>query len=135
MTTSTVEYEGNLKVKCTHTQSETQIESTAPTDNQGDGTSFSPTDLLATSLAACAIVTLGIKARMRNLDIGKPKASVLKIMANKPRRIDAVEITVVFDKPFADDEILFIKETTENCPVALSLQPSLRQSFKFIFGE
>ena len=50
--TSTVIYQGDLRNTATHLQSGIQIITDAPTDNQGRGEAFSPTDLCATSLAA-----------------------------------------------------------------------------------
>ena len=61
--TSTVIYEGELRTVATHLQSGTIIETDAPTDNQGKGERFSPTDLTATSLAACMVTTMGVKKR------------------------------------------------------------------------
>ena len=47
MATTKVEYLGNLRTKCTHLKSGVEIITDAPTDNNGKGESFSPTDLLA----------------------------------------------------------------------------------------
>ena len=58
--TSTVVYEGNLRTVCTHLKSGSTIETDAPIDNQGKGERFSPTDLVASSIANCAATTLGI---------------------------------------------------------------------------
>ena len=44
-------YLGDLRTEATHLQSGTKIITDAPTDNQGKGEAFSPTDLLAESLA------------------------------------------------------------------------------------
>ncbi len=48
--TSEIIYKGALRTEAKHLQSNTIIETDAPTDNQGKGERFSPTDLLATSL-------------------------------------------------------------------------------------
>ncbi len=50
--TSTVIYDGNLRTIATHLQSGTVIETDAPTDNQGKGERFSPSDLVATALGS-----------------------------------------------------------------------------------
>src|SRR5215470_9517237 len=49
--TSSVIYNGQLRTTCTHLRSGNHFETDAPTDNNGRGERFSPTDLLATSLA------------------------------------------------------------------------------------
>ena len=52
MATVKIKYRGDLRVECEHVQSGTKLYTDAPTDNQGKGESFSPTDLCVTSLAA-----------------------------------------------------------------------------------
>lgn len=51
MPTSEVIYEKDLRTSATHLQSGIKIITDAPVDNHGKGEAFSPTDLLATSLA------------------------------------------------------------------------------------
>ena len=77
--TSTIVYEGNLRTVCTHVKSGSQIQTDAPTDNQGKGERFSPTDLLATSLGVCAMTIMGIKARDMNVDLAGTRIEVEKI--------------------------------------------------------
>ena len=63
MTTVKAKYLGDLRLECTHLQSGTKIITDAPTDNNGKGEAFSPTDLCSTSLAACAMTIMGIYAK------------------------------------------------------------------------
>ena len=83
--TSEIIYKGTLRTEAKHLQSNTIIETDAPTDNQGKGERFSPTDLLATSLGTCMITTMGIKAGNMNVDLTDTKISVQKIMKSDPR--------------------------------------------------
>src|SRR5206468_11018612 len=57
--TSQIIYKGELRTEAKHSQSGTVIETDAPTDNQGKGEKFSPTDLLATSLGNCMMTIMG----------------------------------------------------------------------------
>jgi uncharacterized OsmC-like protein len=57
-------YLGDLRTEATHVRSGEKIVTDAPVDNQGKGEFFSPTDLLATSLASCILTIMGIKARV-----------------------------------------------------------------------
>ena len=76
--TSTVVYNGGLRSTLTHVKSGSSFETDAPTDNHGLGERFSPTDLLATSLATCMITVMGIKARSMGFDLEGIHIDVLK---------------------------------------------------------
>ena len=67
--TSTVNYEGDLRTVALHLGSDTQIETDAPTDNNGKGQRFSPSDLVATALGSCMLTIMGMKARDLNIDL------------------------------------------------------------------
>ena len=66
--TSKVVYLGDLRTECTHIQSGTKIITDAPLDNQGKGEAFSPTDLLATSLASCMMTIIGIYCKNHGIN-------------------------------------------------------------------
>ena len=126
--TSSVIYNGDLRTTCTHLQSASAIETDAPTDNQGKGERFSPTDLMATSLATCMITVMGIKARTMDIDLTGIKADVQKIMKADPRRVGG--INVVFDIPeplkaISDKDKTILKNTAESCPVIKSIHPDI----------
>src|SRR5512144_2087892 len=91
--TSTVVYNGELRTTCTHLRSGNSFETDAPVDNNGKGERFSPTDLMATSLATCMLTVMGIKARTMGFDLNDLKVEVLKIMKSDPRRVGAIELT------------------------------------------
>jgi len=125
--TSEIIYKGVLRTEAKHLQSSIIIETDAPTDNQGKGERFSPTDLLATSLGTCMITTMGIKARNMNVDLTDTKISVQKIMKADPRRVAKVE--VIFDFPSSlkidDKQKQILENTAHTCPVAISIHPDL----------
>ena len=62
-------YLGDLRTEATHLQSGTKIITDAPTDNQGKGEAFSPTDLLAESLASCMLTTMAILGGKQGITI------------------------------------------------------------------
>lgn len=94
MTTSTVTYNGKLRTTAIHLKSNTQIITDAPVDNHGKGEAFSPTDLLATSLASCMLTIMGIKAESMRLDINDSKAEVTKVMSSDPRRVAEIHVKI-----------------------------------------
>lgn len=132
--TSKVIYLGDLRTEATHLQSGSTIITDAPTDNQGKGEAFSPTDLCATSLATCMITIMGISARNHGLNIDGTTAEITKIMASNPRRIAAVEITLKMpDHQFSDREKHLLETAGRTCPVALSLGEGVEQRLTFVW--
>lgn len=125
--TSTVVYNGALRTTCTHLKSGSDFETDAPPDNNGRGERFSPTDLMATSLATCMITVMGIKARTMNLDLDGVKIEVEKIMKANPRRIGGINLSFHIPESLDVDEKTktILKNTGNTCPVQLSLHPDI----------
>jgi putative redox protein len=126
--TSTVVYNGDLRTTCTHLKSGSSFETDAPTDNNGKGERFSPTDTLATSLGTCMITVMGIKARTMGFDLDGIKIEVLKIMKADPRRVGGIELTFYIPESLVNiDEKTksILKNTGINCPVMKSIHPDI----------
>lgn len=126
--TSSVVYNGDLRTTCTHLKSGNHFETDAPTDNNGKGERFSPTDLLATSLGTCMITVMGIKARSMGFDLNDVKIEVLKIMKADPRRVGGINLTFHIPEKLADIEEKtkeILKNTGETCPVMKSIHPDI----------
>ena len=62
-------YVGNLRTSSTHIQSGDKIITDAPTDNNGKGEAFSPTDLVASALCSCMTTVMGICADKGNFNM------------------------------------------------------------------
>ena len=134
MATTTIEYKGDLRTKAVHLSSKTTIITDAPTDNQGKGESFSPTDLVATALGSCMLTIIGIKSQEHNIDIKNIKMNVTKVMGSNPRKIN--EVIVEFDfleKVYSEKEKTIITNSAKSCPVALSLDKEIKQTLIFNF--
>ncbi len=126
--TSTVTYLSELRTECTHLRSGEKIITDAPPDNQGKGEAFSPTDLTATSLAACMLTTMGIRARTLNVNIDGAHAEVTKVMASDPRRISRIIVKITMPKnDYSDVEKKVLEATAQSCPVAVSLAKEVEQ--------
>lgn len=133
--TAKVIYTGKLGTALTHMQSGTQIKTDAPVDNNGLGQSFSPTDLLASSLASCMLTIMGIKARDKELNIEGATAEVTKVMASNPRRV--AEILVVLTMPannYSDKERKILTKAADACPVHNSLHPDIKTDVSIIWS-
>jgi len=136
METSRVTYTSDLRTEALHVKSGQIFITDAPTDNQGKGQAFSPTDLLATSLGACAITVVGIAARTHGFDVDGTILKITKIMASDPRRVS--EVIVEMDFPnvkYSDKEKSIIRHTINTCPVGQSLHPDLKQTFILNFSD
>jgi putative redox protein len=126
--TATVVYNGNLRTTCTHLKSGNSFETDAPVDNNGKGERFSPTDLLATSLATCMVTVMGIKARSMGFDLDGIKIEVLKIMQSDPRRVSGIELSFHIPDSLAAVEEktkTILRNTGYTCPVQFSLHPDI----------
>ena len=130
--TSTITYLGDLRTECTHVRSGQTWVTDAPTDNQGKGEAFSPTDLAATSLGACMATIMGISAAAHHLDITGMRMELTKHMAADPRRISGVGIQIYMPAHAIDGKGKKILEAAvRSCPVALSLHPEVAQDIVF----
>ncbi|HMH33470.1 MAG TPA: OsmC family protein [Puia sp.] len=131
--TSTVIYEGELRTVATHLQSGTVIETDAPTDNQGRGECFSPTDLVATALGSCMMTIMGVKARDMDMDLRGVSIGIQKIMTSDPRRIAGIHLTFNFPKSLQVDEKqkLILERAARTCPVIYSIHPDIDVQVSF----
>ncbi len=131
--TSQIIYEGNLRTVATHLQSNTVIETDAPTDNQGKGERFSPSDLVATALGNCMLTIMGIKARDMNVDLSGTKVDITKIMASEPRRISSVKVVFHFPEGLETDEKqrTILERAALTCPVIESLDKNMVKDVSF----
>lgn len=129
-------YLGGLRTYALHKQSGDVIRTDAPKDNEGEGQHFSPTDLFATSLGACVITIMGIKARNEMIDMEGASYEVKKVMAANPRRIAEIHVTITMpNKSYTDREKRSLEAAAHHCPVANSLHPDLKEVIQIIWPE
>ena len=114
-------YLGNKKVELTHELSGAKITTDAPPDNQGEGRSFSPTDLVAAALGSCIMTIIGIYADNHNLHIEKMTMRVEKNMGQQPRRIASLPVHIHLPKNIPFDERTKIEAAARACPVHKTL--------------
>ena len=131
MATIKTTYLGGLRTEATHLQSGTTILTDAPVDNRGKGEAFSPTDLLAESLAGCILTTMAIAADTHGIDIDNTTAEVTKIMAANPRRVAEVIVALKFPKTYSEKEVKILELAATTCPVAISLHPDVKKTIDF----
>jgi putative redox protein len=134
--TALLEYNGALRCTAQHTQSGTNLETDAPTDNRGKGERFSPTDLTCTSLGTCLLTTMAIKATDMSIELAGATATVQKYMSKEPpRRIVRIDVSVSMPKlEISEKDKEILEATGRACPVARSLHPDLEQVITYTWA-
>jgi uncharacterized OsmC-like protein len=130
--TSKVVYLGDLRTECTHIQSGTKIITDAPLDNHGKGEAFSPTDLLATSLASCMMTIIGIYCKNHGINFDSCTAEIEKIMVVNPRKVEKIIVHMDFTGNNWDSSTLEkVIIAGKTCPVAKTIEDSVQIEFNF----
>ncbi len=127
-------YQGELRTELTHLRSGNKIITDAPTDNNGKGEAFSPTDLACAALSSCMMTLMGILARREGIDLAGLRSEIVKIMDNNPRKIAEIQIIFTHVNLVATDvQKEKLKHAALTCPVALSLSENIKQTVTFHF--
>ncbi|HNT48960.1 MAG TPA: OsmC family protein [Cyclobacteriaceae bacterium] len=131
---ATVEYLGNLRTQAKHLKSGNLVVTDAPTDNNGRGEAFSPTDLVCAALSSCMMTIMGMVAEREAIVLKGLTTEVVKVMASNPRKIAEVQITFTHPALVATEvQKQKLKNAALTCPVALSLAESVKQTVVFNF--
>lgn len=132
--TATARYEGQLRTEATHVASGTVIQTDAPVDNHGRGEAFSPTDLVGTALGTCILTTMAIVAERHQIDLKGSTVQVKKVMSqDAPRRIAQLNIDLQLPASLSESNRALLERVAHTCPVALSLNPEIRQEIQFSY--
>ena len=128
----TARYEGNLRCTVTHGPSGATIRTDAPKDNHGEGSAFSPTDLLAAALPACMMTIMGIVAERHGLDLTGMTAETEKVMtAQPPRRVASLKTRLTIPLPADHPQRQLLEQAAHTCPVHKSLHPDIDAAIEF----
>src|SRR6478735_3657277 len=128
MTSISASYSGSLRTQAKHLKSGNTIITDAPTDNNGKGEAFSPTDLVCAALSSCMMTLMGMLAEREKIELTGLKSEITKIMAASPRKIAEIQITFSHPSLGATDvQKQKLKNAALTCPVALSLSDSIKQ--------
>ncbi|MBS1680594.1 MAG: OsmC family protein [Bacteroidetes bacterium] len=129
---ATVTYLGDLRTEAVHLKSQSTIHTDAPTDNQGRGEAFSPTDLVSAALSSCMMTIMGQVANREGVVLKGLKTEVVKVMTANPRKIAEIKITFSHPNLIATDvQKQKLKNAAITCPVAMSLSEALKQTVNF----
>ncbi len=115
MATISGKYLGNLCSELTHNASGIKI------NVDGHGNGFSPVDLTAASLGACMMAMMAYTAESKGINLEGMSIDVDKVMADAPRRIGEINITVNFTQQYTDKEKTLLQRAADTCPVKKTL--------------
>jgi uncharacterized OsmC-like protein len=129
-----VAYLGKFSCRAVHGPSGSVLETTAPKDNGGDGSKFSPTDLVATALGACVATIMAMTAERRGIDLRECEIRVEKHMTTEPpRRIARLPVHVKFPRRLTADDEKALHAAAHGCPVHRSIHPDIDSPIVFEF--
>ncbi|HTQ78602.1 MAG TPA: OsmC family protein, partial [Thermoanaerobaculia bacterium] len=104
-------------------------------DNKGDGSSFSPTDLVAAALGSCIVTTMAIVAEREGIDFSSASFKVEKHMQIDPRRIASLPVVVHMPKGLTPDQRKKLERAAHTCPVHASLLPEIGKELQFLYED
>ena len=129
------EYTGSLKCAVTHPDGEILTTAT-PVASGGDGSTFSPTDLVAAGLVTCILTTIGMWGDRHGYDFRGVRATVEKEMAvGPPRRIGRLAVTVTLPALVTAEMRPRVERVAHLCPVHSSLHPDIDAPMAFVYKE
>ena len=126
-------YMNNYKVEIVHLDSNEKMITDAPKDNNGAGSSFSPTDLIASGLGSCIITIMAIAANTNGISKFHADATIEKVMCNSPRMISDLNVEIKLSDNLTKKERTILERAALNCPVHRSLDGKINQSISFLY--
>ncbi len=128
-------YEGDLHCSAVHQPSGSLIATDAPLDNNGRGEAFSPTDLVATALAACMATVIGIVAKRKAIDVTGMSVNARKFMSDdQPRRISRIELDLKMPLSADHPDRKLLESAARGCPVHHSIHPDIDVVMNWIWA-
>ena len=132
----TATYKGKLHCELTHGPSGSLIETDAPSDNNGNGENFSPTDLVGAALASCILTVMGIVAQRDQIKLEGARVTIEKEMISTPtRRIGSLKAQVTMPSGISQENRAKLERTALHCPVHKSLHPDIDTPILFTYPD
>jgi putative redox protein len=126
-------YAGQLKTEMVHGPSGAALRTVAPADNHGDGSLFSPTDLVAAALGSCMVTTMAILAEREGIDLAGVSFQVQKEMSGDPRRVAKLPVVIHMPAALTPADRLKLERAAQTCPVHRSLLPEIEKEVQFLY--
>jgi uncharacterized OsmC-like protein len=131
-----IEAQGGLITAAVHEPSGNTLRTDAPRDNGGQGSAFSPTDLVATALGTCMVTTMELFCRRHDIDLTGTRAYVEKEMVADPlRRVGSLRVDLHMPLPGDHPYRQAIENAAQTCPVKVSLSPAVQIPVRFHWSD
>lgn len=132
--TITGRYTGKKFVEMLHGPSGAKLTTDAPRDNQGEGNSYSPTDLLAGALGSCILTIMANLCERSGWLLDGAHFRVEKHMVTTtPRRIGALELEIHLPAAFHPEAREKLERAAKSCPVHHSLHPDIQIDVNYVY--
>ncbi len=125
MTIMRCTYTGDGQTTLEHLGNGAKIKTDLPLDNGGKGREFSPTDLFASSLAACSITIMAKMAATHGKSLNGATIEVEKVMASAPRRVSKLILKINFPQDTAQEDKPKYLAAIRACPVHNSISKDI----------
>lgn len=94
----------------------------------------SPIEYLEAALASCVLTVVSIKAKKLGLDL---KGTTVKVDKTLSPSHQILKLAITLECPVAIDEknTAELEKAAAHCPVHMAMNPSIEQSFKFVWKK
>lgn len=131
--TSIITYLGDFKIVSQHGKSGAEITTCAPLREGGTSEYFSPSDIFGISYGQSMLMAVAVLGKSKGIDITGATCELKKSTYPELKSIGTIFCIVRIPGTFTDEEKKFIEETALNCPVALSMHPSIQKTVMIEF--
>ncbi|MBI5624940.1 MAG: OsmC family protein [Elusimicrobia bacterium] len=125
-------YKGDERVAVTHGPTGSEVLTDLPLDNGGRGRGFSPTDLLAASLASCILTIMAKAVAGDGVDLKGASVTVDKKMTPPPRRVESFTGTITLPPGLSEKTRAKLSACVQACPVSRSLHPDVKLDLEVV---
>jgi uncharacterized OsmC-like protein len=126
-------YQGRKKVELLHVDSGSKLITDAAREHSGDGSKFSPIDLVAAAFGSCVITTIAVVAERGGISVEGMRMAVEKQMSQDLRRIGSMNLEVHLPESLQPHERQKLERAALGCPVHQSLHPEIRADIAFFY--
>jgi putative redox protein len=124
-------YQGRKKVELLHVDSGSKLLTDAAREQSGDGSKFSPVDLVAAAFGSCVMTTIAIVAERGGISVEGMHMAVEKQMTQDLRMIGSMSLELHLPESLQAHERQKLERAALGCPVHQSLNPEIRADIVF----